>query len=94
MPGLWTGLADAANRCMHRRYDDDGTVETTAAADAEFYRLLGISSGAAPKQVTKGYRTMAAKWHPDKCVPVPRRIPARVFRWWLVWGRGGRRVCG
>jgi len=53
MPGLWTGLADAANRCMHRRYDDDAPVQPTAGGtEPELYRLLGITSAAAPKQVT------------------------------------------
>jgi DnaJ-class molecular chaperone len=42
------------------------TGETASLSEAEYYKLLGIRSDAAQKDVTRAYRKMAAKWHPDK----------------------------
>mmetsp|Transcript_7790 Transcript_7790/g.14742 ORF Transcript_7790/g.14742 Transcript_7790/m.14742 type:complete len:553 (+) Transcript_7790:139-1797(+) len=66
MPGLWEGLADAAERCMRRRDGEDGEVQVEGVSEAEYYKLLDISSKATPKEVTRAYRKLAAKWHPDK----------------------------
>ncbi|CAJ1435372.1 unnamed protein product [Effrenium voratum] len=32
----------------------------------DYYKALGLRSGAAPEQVKQAYRQLALKWHPDK----------------------------
>ena len=41
---------------------------TTGEADEEedLYALLGVEKGADADEITRGYRKMARKWHPDK----------------------------
>lgn len=38
----------------------------TAAAAADFYKLLGISRDATPKEIKKAYRQKSLEFHPDK----------------------------
>jgi DnaJ family protein A protein 2 len=33
---------------------------------SNYYELLGIQKGASDEEIAKGYKKMAAKWHPDK----------------------------
>lgn len=39
-----------------------------AAALPRFYRILGVGLDATEADISRGYRKMAAKWHPDKWV--------------------------
>lgn len=38
----------------------------TVNMDTEYYDILGVSSTATPKEIKKGYRLAALKYHPDK----------------------------
>jgi DnaJ-class molecular chaperone len=34
----------------------------------DLYQLLGVAPSCSPEELTKGYRQMCLKWHPDKNV--------------------------
>ncbi|KAG8245170.1 DnaJ sub B member 9 [Homalodisca vitripennis] len=42
------------------------SVELTMQSKRDYYEILGIDRDAKPKEIKKAFRTMAAKYHPDK----------------------------
>jgi DnaJ-class molecular chaperone len=45
----------------------------TTLAGRDFYKILGVSKNATPKDIKKAYRQMSVKYHPDKNPSVEAR---------------------
>ena len=63
---------------MRQRSDASARAPGTPASSVggetllpRFYRVLGVTMGASPRDVTHAYRMLAAKWHPDQWATAP-----------------------
>lgn len=50
------------------------------SSQKDYYKILGISRRANPKQIKKAYRDLALKWHPDKHLEADKETANKQFQ--------------
>lgn len=50
------------------------------SSQKDYYKILGISRRANPKQIKKAYRDLALKWHPDKHLEADKEAANKQFQ--------------
>lgn len=56
------------------------TAKASSSTNKNLYTTLSLSKSASPKEITKAYRKLALKYHPDKVKPEERQEAERQFK--------------